>query len=41
LPARPLFLQEPSNAHHATNPKRDPTHPKHDKTTQRQDAVCI
>ena len=41
LPARPLFLQEPSNAHHATNSKSDPTHPKQDKKTQRQDAVCI
>ena len=41
LPARPLFLQEPSIAHHATNSKSDPTHPKQDKKTQRQDAVCI
>jgi len=41
LPARPVFLQAPSIAHHAASIKSDPTHPKQDKKTQRQDAVCI
>jgi hypothetical protein len=42
LSARPVFLQTPSSiAHHAASTKSDPTHPKQDKKTQRQDAVCI
>ena len=37
----PVFLRTPSIAHHASNSKNDPTHPKQDKKTQRQGTVCI